>query len=234
MTCDSTGTRYESTLECAFSYSALRCVEGAEGAFCNTPACANPTCNGETLTCEGSAPVACSAGQVCTFGPKSCDTVAVDSDDLWEGTEYGAFMEYNWMLGRFYNVTNGRKLINIETILRGALTDVTWFVYEAPSESCDMVNIFQTDTSPPQTGLNGTGPIDVSLVAGKRYFIGFMLHGSGARLWNSPNNGSNTVSFGTVDDFYNDDGQAVTATRDRCVASGLVFRVGLRLTTAAP
>ena len=80
--------------------------------------------------------------------------------------------DHNLRIGNFYEVTVNRKLTRLAALFYTGPGNLNWVVLELGATPIERLNLPAT-VNPDVEGFSSSGPIDVDLVAGKTYFIGF-------------------------------------------------------------
>lgn len=190
--CNATGTASSRYDTCA---TAEYC--DPTGAANGQAACSPDVCDAGAASCDGERPTvclddgsgyetggaACASNQVCTAAAV-CATTATDT----VGTGASSSSTSSRLLGNFYEVHTTRQLTELEQYISVTGTSIfTWKVYESSSQTGTYTEIFtKTVSSSGQDQFHSSGAIDVTLTAGKFYFIGVHVGGSFGYAYNSP------------------------------------------------
>jgi hypothetical protein len=197
--CNAKGTNSSAHTTCT---SAQYCGPSGSTVACLEDVCvaSGPACNGEAVAvCNAngsgyaSTSTDCSAtNQVCT--PASgCVSSALDTVGLDTSTS----TTQNRLRGIRFAVTKTRHLKQIEAYAAVSGTSIfTWAVYSATSETGTFTKVFETTTSSSgNPAFHSSGAIDVTLEAGKFYFIAVSIAGTHTAYFRT-NDAPKLVSFG--------------------------------------
>lgn len=161
-------------------------------------------CNGERLaTCDADGGHYTANGTNCALTSKVCSLthacLTTAEDTVGDISTSSALTTY--LVGNTYRVDRKRKLTEIEQYLSVTGTSVfTWVVYEgATSSHSDFTKIFEVTTSSSGAGaFHSSGPIDVTLQAGKFYYLGVLVQGAFTRFYLNSAVSQPFVSFGQL------------------------------------
>lgn len=216
--------------------AASYCNELATPISCSPDLCtaAAKTCNGEKLaTCAAdgghftASSTDCSlTNQVCTLAGTCLATAEDTVGDITSSTVLNSYM-----VGNTYRVDRTRKLTKIEQYLSVSGTSVfTWVVYEGSAYAYqNFTKVFEVTTSSSGAGaFHSSGSIDVTLQAGKFYYLGVAVQGAFTRYYANAGT-SPFVSFGQL---WNSDQASLATPPATYYSQASSLRYNQRISTA--